>query len=270
MRKKEFYLMEHEEEILRLEKKTDLKILRQQAQWAGLRQGMHVADIGCGSGITTHGLFEMVLPGGRAVGVDMSDERIAYAEKTYGRQGLSFERRNVFEPLTDMVRFDFVWVRFFLEYHRSRAFDIVQNLTAILKPGGILCLIDLDYNCLSHFSMPERLSSALHGIIHKLEAEADFDSRVGIKLYSFLYDLRFEQIEVKLSPHHLIYGDLKEVDAYNWTKKVEIAGRRSGYAFAEYGGDYTAFVEEFRSFFSNPRRFTYTPLIACRGKKPSA
>ena len=27
----------------------------------------------------------------------------------------------------------------------------------VLKPGAILCLIDLDYNCLTHFEMPERL-----------------------------------------------------------------------------------------------------------------
>jgi SAM-dependent methyltransferase len=264
------YLMEHEEEILRLEKKTDLAILRQQALWAGLQPGMRVADIGCGSGVTTQGLFQIATPGGQAVGVDMSDERIAYAVKNYARPGLTFNRRNVLEPLTGIGEFDFVWVRFFLEYQSSRAFEIVQNLETIIQPGGILCLVDLDYNCLSHFSMPERLSSALHGIIRKLEKEADFDTRMGIKLYSFLYDLEFEQIEVMMAPHHLIYGNLKEADAYNWTKKVQIAGHKSGYAFPEYAGNFEAFTDDFNSFFSNPRRFTYTPLIACRGKKPAA
>ncbi|RJQ65685.1 MAG: class I SAM-dependent methyltransferase [Desulfobacteraceae bacterium] len=262
------YLMENEEEILRLETKTDLKILHQQARWAGLQPGMRVADIGCGSGITTHALFHTIQPDGQAVGVDMSEVRIAHAERTYATRGLTFVRRNVLEPLTDLGEFDFIWVRFFLEYHRSRAFEIVQNLAAITKPGGILCLIDLDYNCLSHFSLPERLASALHGIISKLETEADFDPRVGIKLYSFLYDLNFEHIDVTMRPHHLIYGDLKAADAFNWTKKVEVAGRGSGYAFAEYSGGFQEFAEEFRSFFSNPRRFTYTPLIACRGRRP--
>jgi SAM-dependent methyltransferase len=269
MNKTSNYLMENDEEILRLEKKTDLKVLQQQAQWAGLRPGMRVADIGCGSGVTTHALFQMIQPGGQAVGVDLSNERIAHAEQTYGCRGLTFQRRNVLAPLTDLGEFDFIWVRFFLEYHRSRAFEIVQNLAAITKPGGILCLIDLDYNCLNHFSMPERLASSLYGIMRKLEEEADFDPHVGIKLYSFLYDLKFEHIDAALAAHHLIYGDLNEVDAFNWTKKIEVAGRQSGYAFAEYPGGYEEFTQEFRSFFYHPRRFTYTPLIACRGCKPA-
>jgi ubiquinone/menaquinone biosynthesis C-methylase UbiE len=262
------YLMENEEEIERLEKKTDVKIVHAQARWAGIQPGMRVADIGCGSGITSQALFELVQPGGEVVGVDMSAERLAFAQKKYGLPGLTFECRNVLEPLSDAGLFDFVWVRFFLEYHRSRAFEIVQNLARITKPGGIICLVDLDYNCLSHFSMPDRLASALQGLMHKLEQEADFDPHVGIKLYSFLYDIGFEEIDAMLASHHLIFGKLSDVDAFNWAKKVEVAGQGSGYAFSEYAGGYAEFLEEFHSFFSDPRRFTYTPLIACRGCKP--
>jgi SAM-dependent methyltransferase len=268
MKKESEYLMESDEEIARLEKKTDINILHQQAQWAGLRPGMRVADIGCGAGITTRALFQIAQPGGQAVGVDMSPQRVAHAQQTYGAPGLSFERRDVIGNLTDLGEFDFIWVRFFLEYHRSRAFDIVRNLARITKPGGILCLIDLDYNCLNHFGMSDRLSSALQGVMHTLEREADFDPRVGIKLYSFLYDLGFEHVDVTLAAHHLIFGDLGEVDNFNWTKKVEVAGRGSGYAFNEYPGGYEEFAEEFREFFAHPRRFTYTPLIACRGQRP--
>ncbi len=260
--------MENDDEIQRLEKKTDVEIVYQQAQWAGIQPGMRVADVGCGSGITTRALFDLVQPDGEVVGIDMSEERLAFAQKKYGCTGLTFECCDALEPLTDSGLFDFVWVRFFLEYHRCRAFEIVKNLAQITKPGGIICLVDLDNNCLNHFGMPDRLSAALRGIMQKLEQEADFDPHVGIKLYSFLYDLGFEQIDATLASHHLIFGELNDVDAFNWMKKVEVAGQGSGYAFSEYPGGYEEFVEEFRSFFSDPRRFTYTPLIACRGCKP--
>jgi SAM-dependent methyltransferase len=262
------YLMESAEEIERLEKKTDPDIVRSQALWAGIKPGMRAADIGCGTGKTTDILFQMVQPGGQLVGVDFSTQRLAYAEKKYGRSGIDFARRNVTEALEGLGTFDFVWVRFLLEYHRSRCFEIVQNLSSIIKPGGVLCLIDLDYNCLNHFGMPDRLATTLKGCMEKLERDADFDPHVGIKLYSFLYDLGYQDIHVSLQPHHLIYGELKEVDAFNWTKKVEVVFRRSGYAFSEYAGGYVEFYEEFQNFFSNPRRFTYTPLIVCRGRKP--
>jgi len=261
------YLMENEEEIERLERKTDIKMVRQQAQWAGIKPGMRVADIGCGSGITTHALHQMVQPGGEALGVDMSCERLAYAGETYRRSGLQFVNRDLLSPIDDLGTFDFIWVRFFLEYHRSHAFDIVKNLAAITNPGGIICLIDLDYNCLNHFGMPDRLLATLHEIMARLEEIADFDPHVGIKLYSFLYDLGFENIDVTMTSHHLIYGELKEVDAFNWDKKLEVAVKKSGYDFSFYPGGYEGFSEEFHEFFAHPRRFTYTPLIACRGWK---
>ena len=263
------YLMENADEIERLEKKTDIRIVQQQANWAGIKPGMRIADIGCGSGITTQALFQMVQPGGQAVGVDMSEIRIAHAKQKYGGSQLHFQCRNVLAPLTDIGSFDFIWARFFLEYHRSGAFRIVQNLARILNPGGVLCLIDLDHNCLNHYGMPDRLNTTLHAIMRKLEEEADFDPHVGIKLYSFLYDLGFEHIDASLAAHHLIFGELGDVDAYNWSKKIEVAVKGSGYIFDTYPGGFEEFFEEFRVFFTNPRRFTYTPLICCRGQKPT-
>lgn len=262
------YLMEHDEETLRLEIKTNIKIVHQQARWAGLKPNMRVADIGCGPGKTTQALFNLVHPGGEAVGIDIAPQRIAYAREHYKGEGLRFEHRNALKPLDDLGQFDFIWVRFVLEYHRSRSFDMVKNLSRILKPGGILCLIDLDYNCLNHFGPPDRLANTLRGLMQHLEQTADFDPYVGIKLYSFLYDLGYTGIDVSMAPHHLIFGKLNKIDAFNWAKKVEIVFHRSGYGFRDYAGGYPEFYQEFLDFFTDPRRFTYTPLIACRGCKP--
>ena len=86
--------------------------------------------------------------------------------------------------------------------------------------------------------------------------------------YSFLYDLKFKDIDVDVSGHHLIWGELKESDAYNWLKKIEVAPKRINYQFDEYEGGYPEFLEEFETFFTDPRRFTYSPVICCRGVKP--
>ena len=45
------YLMEDSQEIERLERKTDPKSVLAQARWAGLAEGMRVADIGCADGV---------------------------------------------------------------------------------------------------------------------------------------------------------------------------------------------------------------------------
>jgi SAM-dependent methyltransferase len=264
------YLMESKDEVRRLELKTDFKTLEKQALWAGIGSGMSVADIGCGSGITTFYLKKLVEASGKVVGVDRSEERIAYAKHHYTDTGIEFRCRDINKPLDDIGLFDFVWVRFILEYHRSKSFDLVKNISKMVKPGGIFCLIDLDYNCLSHFGIPRRLEKTLYDIMNILENHADFDPYAGRKLYSFIYDLGYENINVDMSPYHLIFGELKETDEFNWTKKVEVAAKKSGCRFEEYNRGYEEFCEEFKKSFADPRRFTYTPVISCRGRKPKS
>lgn len=264
------YIMEHRDEALRLDIKTGREAVARQATWAGIRPGMRVADVGCGSGKTTAFLHDLVQSGGEVVGIDASESRIGHATEQYGKAGISFVQRDFYQPLDDLGGFDFIWVRFVLEYHRTGSAGIVANLGRILNPGGILCLIDLDHNCLNHYGLSPRLEGAIQGIMAELESRHDFDPFMGRKLYSLLYDLKFTDIAVDMGCHHLIYGPLTDMDGYNWTRKVEVAARNSGYPFSEYSGGFQEFQEEFRGFFADPRRFTYTPLIACRGRRPLA
>jgi ubiquinone/menaquinone biosynthesis C-methylase UbiE len=262
------YLMENDEESLRLDLKTDNEVTARQALWAGLQPGMRVADIGCGCGKTTSKLYDLVQPGGSAVGIDSSEQRINFAIEHYGRPGIEFLRRAALGPLDDIGTYDFIWVRFLLEYYLTHSFDLVKNLDRLIKPGGILCLIDLDYNCLSHYGLPPRMERTIQALAKYLEEKADFDPYVGRKLYSFLYDLGYEEINVDLTAHHLIYGPINKTDEFNWTKKVEVGVRNFGFSLDEYQGGYEEFYDEFKRSFADPRRFTYTPVICCRGRKP--
>jgi len=230
---------------------------------------MRIADIGCGPGKTTYYLSRLIIPEGKAIGIDNSEERIAYAKKHYSIDNISFICRDVHASLSDIGLFDFIWVRFVLEYYKSSGFEIVKKLSSILKPGGILCLIDLDLNSMNHYALPQNLERSLTGMIHALEREKDFDPYAGRKLYSFLYDLGFTHIDIDISAHHMIYGKLQEKDEFNWITKVMVAGKNSGYNFYnDFKTGFDGFYEAFKKFFVDPRRFTYTPVIACCGRKP--
>ena len=133
--------------------------------WAGLRPGMRVADLGCGPGRTTAVLHEMAQPAGETVGIDFSLARIEYAREHYSRPGLRFQCRDIREPLADLGHFDFVWVRFVLEYYQAGSFDLIRNFIDLLAPGGILCLIDLDCNGLNHHEMPDRLATTINELM---------------------------------------------------------------------------------------------------------
>jgi len=263
------YFMESEEEAKRLDLKTDPTVVDRHARWAGLQPGMRVADLGCGSGKTTFCLSKITGTKGETVGIDNSDQRIEFAKKHYSTERIDYVLADIRSDLSPLGKFDFVWIRFVMEYYGSTAYEIIKNINKILNPGGILCLIDLDYNCLTHYGLPKRLESAIQGIKQTLEKKAGFDPYAGRKLYSYLYDMEYEDIDMTIEAHHLIFGELNEVDAFNWTKKVEVGGKLSGYLFDDYEGGYEEFFEEFKRIFSHPRRFTYTPMILCRGKKPN-
>lgn len=261
--------MENNAEAIRMEVKTKSDTVEKQARWAGILPGMRVADIGCGPGKTTSILHKMVQPGGEIVGIDFSEERIQHAKRRYKEEHLSFRCMNIYDDLTTLGKFDLIWVRFILEYHRARSFEIVKRLAEILSPDGILCLIDLDQNCMNHFDAPPRLFATLQGLMTHLSTYHDFDPQAGRKLYAHLFDLNFKNIDMHLEPHHLIFGEINDIDYFNWKKKVLVGAKKSGYAFSAYGGDFEAFYKEFETFFRDPRRFTYTPLICCRGRNPN-
>jgi SAM-dependent methyltransferase len=262
------YLMESDIEALRLELKTDPSVVKKQAKLAGIQSGMRIADIGCGPGITSQALYEVSQPNSSVVGLDFSEERITYANTNYKNPGINFLCKDAREPLEDLGLFDFIWVRFLLEYYLENSFKIVKHLTNSLKPGGTMCLIDLDHNCLSHYGIPKRLMHTVSDIMLELQKKANFDPYAGRKLYSYLYDLNFTDISVDISAHHNIYGELNKTDEFNFLKKVEIGPQKINYNFKEYKGGYQEFLDESSKSFRNPRRFTYTPIIICYGKKP--
>lgn len=264
-----FYLMENEEEKDRLEMKTDPQVLRRQAEWCGVRPGQRLLDLGCGPGKTTALLYGMVQPGGSILGLDGSPERIDHAKAFYGdKPGMEFAVHDIRTPLDSFGTFDAVWVRFVLEYYREQSRDIVRNIARSLNRGGSMYLLDLDYNCLSHHELPPAMAKIVPEIIHRLEEVYNFDAYAGRKLYAHLFDLGFENIEVNVTAHHVIYGAIRDVDNYNWTRKIEVTASRLADLFDTYPGGYPAFLDDFRNYFRDPRRFVYTPLIMVRGKRP--
>lgn len=268
MQRKQSYLMENEEEAIRLEIKTDAEEVRKQALWCGLRPGMRLLDVGCGPGKTTSILYEMMQPGGFAVGLDFSEQRISYAREHFGgKTGLDFVQGNLMNPPEDLGQFDFVWVRFVLEYYRKESPEIVRNLKKLLKPGGYLCLLDLDYNCLSHYELPPGMGELLLKIMTRLDEAYNFDTYAGRKLYSYLYDAGFEGIEVNMAPNQLIYGEISDIFMDNYVKKFQVNLVRLKDLLREYPKGQDGFISDFQAFLRDPRRFTYTPLMIAKGRK---
>jgi SAM-dependent methyltransferase len=262
--------MENAEEEKRLDIKTDPDAVKEQALWFGICPGATILDVGCGPGKTTSLLHELVQPYGKAVGVDIAESRILHARSFYGKNtGIDFHVRDVRKPMKDLGQFDFIWIRFLLEYYRDGAFEIIENVSANLKPGGCICLIDLDHNCLSHWQMTAAMEEIIVKAMQHIQDCFNFDLYAGRKFYAHMYDLGFEDISLNVMAHHLIYGELQPADEFNWMKKLEVGTQKAPpRIFETYPGGGEQFMDDFRKFFKDPRRFTYSPLILCKGRKP--
>jgi ubiquinone/menaquinone biosynthesis C-methylase UbiE len=267
--------MENAEEGVRLGLKTDPDVVKRQAAWAGLRPGMRVLDVGCGTGITTAALAELVGPNGHATGLDFSEERLEEAREKFAGPNVDFVNHDIRTPFKTSLPYDFVWVRFLLEYFRQEQFQITANCVTSLRIGGIACLADLDNNNLLHHGplYNDRVRTTIEEILDRVQKYRNFDPFAGRRLYGHLCDLKFTDLKCMVEPHHLVYSHLEDKDAYNWIRKVELTALQCGCTFEAYAGDefthypsrYDAFLDEYRAHLHHPGRFIFTPIMICRG-----
>ncbi len=83
---------------------------------AGLRRGMRVADFGCGVGMVTAKIAEVVGPEGHVVGVDASGAQLAQARARLNGSGkfTSFVEASATDTGLPPGSFDLIYSRFFL------------------------------------------------------------------------------------------------------------------------------------------------------------
>ena len=122
---------------------------------------------------------------------------------------------------------------------------------------------------MNHYGIPDRLEKMIKKLVKVAEEMDNFDPYSGRKLYSYCYNLGCEDIDVTIAAHHTIFGKLKSSDEFNWSKKIEAAGKKADSLFDEYENGYEGFSKEFQDAFSDEKRFTYTPLVCVIGRRPA-
>ncbi|HLK73433.1 MAG TPA: class I SAM-dependent methyltransferase [Streptosporangiaceae bacterium] len=107
-----------------------------------LRQGIDVADVGCGSGHAANLLAE-AFPNSRFTGFDFSDAGIAAARLEADGKGLAnarFEKRDA-ARLGENGRFDFI-TTFDAVHDQARPDLVLAGIAEALRPGGVYLCVD--------------------------------------------------------------------------------------------------------------------------------
>lgn len=157
---------------------------RQLLQEAGLRPGMRVLDIGCGSGDVSFLAANLVGPTGRVVGVDLASAAVRRATARAHSANLNNVSFVEGDPL-DMEftnRFDAVVGRLVMMYLPNPV-EAVQKLVRHLHRGGVIVIQEIDME--SCHSMPpsplfEQCVRWVTQTLHKTGARI----RMGLELHS--------------------------------------------------------------------------------------
>ncbi len=103
------------------------------ARIAGVKSGMRVADIGCGTGIMTP--IYLGLGVAEAVGIDVSPRMIAHAADKFESESCATFVCSDAMTFEDQERFDAV-VAYNCYPHFLDREALVRNVAALLRPGG--------------------------------------------------------------------------------------------------------------------------------------
>ena len=259
------YIMESETEGQRIHRKTNVALTMEQLRWAIRSRDQKILDLGCAAGTTTRLMAELIGPSGKAVGVDISAERLQEASSHHISHSQIEYRVGSAEkiPAKD-DEFDVSWARFVFEYLRSPAIAI-EEMKRVTKPNGTIAISDLDGNCLWHDPITPDFASELHDAISLL-SKSGFDPFIGRKLYNLAHQAGLKNIEVDVRPYHLIAGKACAEIEHHWKMKLDTVSDtlvRLGWA-AERA---TALKDRFLSHLRDESSFTYSTLISVKGIK---
>lgn len=182
---------------------------------AGIRPGMRVADIGCGVGHVTRFLADCVGVSGSVSAVDGSEEQLDIARQTTsGTAGrIEFVRASAYETSLPRGSFDLVYCRFLL-CHLQRPLDAIDEMRAILRPGGMLVCEDMEASTMT--SIPEtEIYTRMGEIARQGGRRRGTDVDLGRRLPEYLGRRGFAEVQVKLWQPAFFDGEEKRFWEYS-------------------------------------------------------
>lgn len=188
---------------------------------AGLRKGMKVADFGCGVGLVTRMLAEIVGPSGSVTGIDLSAAQLEQARALCEKEGLSntrFVEASAYDTGLKRGSFDLVYCRFLL-LHLTDPASCLREMRELLRPGGVLVVEDGDLT--SAISVPPTALDAFADLFGRLGPTRGLDYTLGSNLYQLVIGAKFSDVSLEVHQPAVLKGENRYL--LKWS--VEEAGR---------------------------------------------
>jgi 2-polyprenyl-3-methyl-5-hydroxy-6-metoxy-1,4-benzoquinol methylase len=115
----------------------------------GLRDGLRVVELGCGSGNTACWVAQQVAPSGSVVAIDIARDQVEQARQqaqSRNVRNIEFQVADAYSPRLPEGAFDLVYCRLVL-MHLTRPAAALGAMRALARPGGQVVCEEMDLGC---------------------------------------------------------------------------------------------------------------------------
>jgi SAM-dependent methyltransferase len=130
-----------------------------------LASGMHVLDVGCGTGEALSWLLREVTSSGKVVGVDLSAAHVA-AARLHAPPQVEIHRADLYEDLFDAASFDLIWCVNTIN-HLTDPVGGVLHLATLLRDGGRIAIGQSSLLPDMYFAWDARLERAVNDAVRR-------------------------------------------------------------------------------------------------------
>lgn len=224
---------------------------------AGIKRGMRVADLGCGTGMITQLLAEIVGPTGEVVGIDYSADQVVQARELLPAEVTNVRFVAASATDTGLAResFDLVYCRFLL-IHLKEPEAALREMRDLLKPRGIIVCEDGDLT--SAGSEPPSRLQEFSNLFGALGPKWGVDYTLGRRLFQMVRDAGFAQPEMTLNQPVCARGENKRL--------LELSVAEAGPSFVQAGllsnEELTQTVNEMRRLYEDETVLALMPRMS--------
>ncbi len=258
--------MESEQETRRLLEQARALPVTRHLLSTGLAPGMAALDAGCGPGLITAMMAEVVGSGGSVVGLDLSDKRLEEARKLCsGLPQCRFVQADVCKTGLPADSFDYVWSQFVFEYLRAPEEGLAE-LVRVTRPGGRIVVADVDGPGDLGWPFPEDLREGIQKVAAAAKAAAGLDVQVGRKMFHLFRRVGLNQVRVHLAPLYVEAGAADARQMEDWATRFKALEAIAAPAFGSLAA-YREFADRYLAMLCDPDTLKYAVLLITEGQK---
>ena len=180
-------------------------------KWLGLRDGMKILDVGSGTGVYSELLLDN-LPNSNITDLEVDKNMLSIAKerlKKYLEGRINFKYGSILDSGLSENTYDFIICRFVFQ-HLENPFEAAKEVYRLLKPGGIVVIIDSDRG-LYGVSDPDMLFKSGRGYISQIEKRVGWNREIGRKLVKILKYQGFEKLDFEAVTIHSDIVGIKNI-----------------------------------------------------------